>query len=257
VVELKGTWLQTLTWEEAATRFAEDPVVVVPVGAASKEHGAHLPLETDFIYAQSLANKVAEALPVLIAPVVGFGYYPAFTTWPGSQHLRADTFRALMIDLLDGFIRQGIRRLAIINTGVSTEPVLQLAVRDIRDWHGIVVATADISRLGRGADHLMEQDNGGHADERETSVMLAIDPSRVRMNKAATDYGHRMATRTNVFRRPLILDPDPESGADYSAHGAMGDPSLATAEKGAAVLSAMAGDLMDGLLALWPDLAEV
>lgn len=253
---MKGTWLQTLTWAEAATYLAGDPVVVVPVGAASKEHGNHLPLETDYVYAQTLANGVAEALPVLIAPVVGFGYYPAFATWPGSQHLRADTFRALMVDVLEGFIRQGVRRLAIINTGVSTEPVLQLAVRDIRDRLGVVVATADIGRLGRGADHLMAQKSGGHADERETSVMLAIDSNQVRMDKATADYGHRLTDNPTVFRRPLILDPDPESGADYSAHGAMGDPSLATAEKGVSVLAAMTADLVDGLVALWPDLAE-
>lgn len=253
---MKGVWLQSLTWQEAKARFRDDPVVVVPVGAASKEHGPHLPLETDFLYAEALANRVADRLPVVVAPVVGFGYYPAFVDWAGSQHLRADTFRALMVDILGGFVRQGLSRLAIINTGVSTEPVLQLAVRDIRDQHGVIVATADISRLGRGADGLMEQNAGGHADERETSVMLAIDHAKVDLSKATPDYGHRLSGSPNVFRRPLILDPNSESGADYSATGAMGDPSLATAEKGVAVLDAMAGDLIDGLIELWPDLSN-
>lgn len=252
---MKGVWLQHLTWKEAADLFAGDPVVVIPVGAASKEHGPHLPLETDYLYARTLATRVAETLPVAIAPVVGFGYYPAFTKWAGSQHLRAETFRALMVDLLDGFVTQGVRRLAIVNTGVSTEPVLQLAVRDIRDRHGILVATADIGRLGRSADHLMAQQSGGHADERETSVMLAIDPSQVRMDAAAPDYGNRADAPPNVFRRPLVLDPDSESGADFSATGAIGDPTLATAGKGRAVLDAMADDLVSGLVDLWPDLA--
>jgi len=251
---MTGTWLQSLTWEEAAARFAEDPVVVIPVGAASKEHGPHLPLDTDYRYAKALAQGVADTLPVVIAPVVGFGYYPAFTGWAGSQHLRADTFRALMVDILDGFVRQGVRRLAIINTGISTEPVLQLAVRDIRDRHGVIVATADISRLGRSADALMQQQAGGHADERETSVMMAIDPGAVHPDRARPDYGHRLSAKPNVFRRPLVLDPDPESGADYSASGAMGDPTLATAEKGRAVLEAMTTELVDGLVDLWPDL---
>ena len=61
-------------------------------------------------------RRVAKALPVLVAPVVSFGYYPAFVRYPGSQHLRADTFMALLTNILTGFVRQGARRLAVINT---------------------------------------------------------------------------------------------------------------------------------------------
>ena len=58
---MKGVWLQDLTWQEAAERFTADPVVVVPVGAASKEHGPHLPLDTDHRYAVALAERAQAA----------------------------------------------------------------------------------------------------------------------------------------------------------------------------------------------------
>ena len=55
-------------------------------------------------------------------------------------------------------------------------------------------------------------------------VMLALDPAVVRLDRAAPDYGHRLKAAATLFRRPLVLDPDPDSGPDYSSTGAMGDP---------------------------------
>src|SRR5262249_10187420 len=153
----RGVWLEDLTWPEADARFRAGAIVVVPVGAAAKEHGRHLPLSTDALVARELARRVAEELPVLVAPVVSFGYYPAFVGYPGSQHLRAETFVALLTDVFVGLIRQGVTRIAVINTGVSTEAPLRIAVRDVYATHRIRVAVADIRGLGRGAADLLGQ----------------------------------------------------------------------------------------------------
>ena len=67
---MRGAFLEDLTWPEAGARIAGGAVVVVPVGAAAKEHGPHLPLRTDYLVARELGRRVAEALPVLVAPVV-------------------------------------------------------------------------------------------------------------------------------------------------------------------------------------------
>src|SRR5262245_52540093 len=137
VTSMRGAFLEDLTWPEADARLAAGAVVIVPVGAAAKEHGPHLPLRTDYLVARELGRRVAEVLPVLVAPVVSFGYYPAFIRYPGSQHLRAETFTALLTDVLTGFARQGARRLAIINTGVSTEAPIRIAVRDFYAAEGV------------------------------------------------------------------------------------------------------------------------
>ena len=160
------------------------------MGAAAKEHGPHLPLRTDYLVARELGRRVAEALPVLVAPVVSFGYYPAFVRYPGSQHLRAETFMALLTDILTGFVGQGARRLAVINTGVSTEAPLRVVVRDFYATHGVRVAVADLATLGRAIKPRLGQKLGGHADELETSLVLAIEPGAVRMERAEPDYGH-------------------------------------------------------------------
>lgn len=248
-----GRFIEDLTWPEVADGFRAGTPVIVPIGAAAKEHGHHLPMKTDWLLARALGEGITARLPVLIAPIVPFGYYPVFRGYPGSQHLSADTFVRLLTELLEGMLDQGARRLAIVNTGVSTEGPVGLATRGILERRGVKIGVADIRRLGRGADHLLQQKFGGHADERETSILLAIAPALVQMERARADYGKEPPP--GVFATPTTMQSTDASAADYSATGAFGDPTLARAEKGRAFLDAMIGDLVDGLIALFPDLA--
>ncbi len=146
---MRGVYLGDLTWPEAKAWFDAGRVVVVPIGAAAKEHGHHLPLKTDYMLAEALSRGVAEALPVVVAPIVSFGYYPAFRHYPGSQHLAPETFSALLKDILQGFITQGVTRIAVINTGVSTEPVVHVVVRELYEATTVRIHVADIRRLGK------------------------------------------------------------------------------------------------------------
>ena len=250
---MRGVFLEELTWPEAEARLRSGAVVVVPIGAVAKEHGPHLPLRTDYLVARELARRVAVELPVVVAPVVCFGYYPAFVGYPGSQHLRAETFVALLTDLLENLIRHGVTRIAVINTGVSTEAPLRIAVRDVYAAHRVRVAVADIRGLGRGTTALLGQKAGGHADEMETSLVLAIAPESVRLGRAVPDYGHALEAPATVFYQPAVFDGDPASGLDYSRSGARGDPTLATADKGEVILAEMARELVEGIRALYPD----
>ena len=251
---MTGVWLETLTWSEAKARFDAGAVVVVPIGAMAKEHGHHLPLNTDYLYARELATRVTAALPVVIAPILTQGYYPAFVRYPGSQHLRAETFIALLDDVLDRLLEQGAARIAIVNTGVSTEGPVQIAVRNILSRRGIEVPVADIRRLGKASSRVLRQKFGGHGDEHETSLMLAIAPESVDMSKARTDYGHLATVPETVFYRPVAFSGDPTSGIHYSETGVRGDPTLATAEKGKLILAEMVHELVDGLRHLCPGL---
>ena len=155
-----GVWLEDLTWLEARARFEAGMPVVIPIGAASKAHGPHLPLKTDALTARGLARQLIERLPVIAAPVVGFGFYPAFTAFAGSQHLR----------------------IVILNTGVSTEKPIDEVAAGATD-----LLVLHMRGLGAAADRLLDAPEGGHADERETSVMLALEPRSVRMNRLALD----------------------------------------------------------------------
>lgn len=247
-----GRFIEDLAWPEVAEALKADVPVVLPIGAASKEHGHHLPMKTDWLLARALAEGIAARLPVLIAPIVPFGYYPVFRGYPGSQHLSADTFVRLLTELLEGFIDQGAGRIAIVNTGVSTEAPVGLVTRNMLQRRGIRIGVADIRRLGQRADHLLEQRTGSHADERETSVLLAIAPELVRLDLARADYGKESSA--GVFATPATMQSTDPSAADYSETGAFGDPTLASPAKGRVILEAMIDDLIYGLVALFPDL---
>jgi creatinine amidohydrolase len=223
---MRGVWLEDLTWREAKARFEGGAVVVVPIGAASKAHGDHLPLKTDWLTARALGQRLIERLPVVAAPVVGFGFYPAFTSFAGSQHLSEATFKALVGELIEGLRRHGASRIALVNTGVSTEKPLDAVARA---HPGVVVL--HMRELGRAADALIEVREGGHADEAETSVMLALDPRAVRMDKLAP-------------------------AGDFATTAATGDPTRASAFKGERVLNARVDDLVARLMAIWPDVAS-
>lgn len=253
-------WLEDLTWVEARTRFDAGDVLIMPIGAAAKEHGPHLPLRTDATtaraYAERLARRAREAgLPTLIAPLVPFGYYPAFTRYAGSQHLSAATFGALLRELIEGFIAQGANRLLLLNTGVSTEAPINTLLGEIHGATGVRVVAAHLRFLGRGADPWIEVREGGHADERETSVMLALDPRGVRMDQlpdAAANGERGMAggALPAGFARPVRLSPDAMVGDadEFAPSGASGDASRATAYKGERVIDAVVDDLLAGLL---------
>ena len=218
-----GAWLEDLTWPEAKARFEAGALVVVPIGAAAKAHGPHLPLKTDALTARGLAHRLVERLPVVAAPVVGFGYYPAFTSFAGSQHLSAGTFKSLIAELLGNLRAHGVGRIVVLNTGVSTEkPLDELAADDLLILH--------MRGMGSDAETLLDVPEGGHADERETSVMLALDPGSVRMDKLAPQ-------------------------GPFETTGATGDPSRATAFKGERILSARVDDMMAAIIGRWPDLA--
>src|SRR5580658_10963091 len=103
--EQRGTVLADLTWVEAEKALKPETVVVIPIGAESKEHGPHLPLKTDFIQAEYLKRRILERSDVVVAPTVNYHYYPAFGEYPGSTTLRLETARDLMIDICRSLAR--------------------------------------------------------------------------------------------------------------------------------------------------------
>lgn len=75
---MRGVRLETTTWTEAERVLTPAAVVVIPLGAAAKEHGPHLPLNCDRLVADYLAQRVLDAAEVLVAPTITYHFYPAF-----------------------------------------------------------------------------------------------------------------------------------------------------------------------------------
>lgn len=228
--QLPGVLLEDLSWVEAEKVLTPDTVVVVPIGAESKEHGPHLKLKNDFLIAQYLATRVRQKAAVVVAPTINYSYYPAFDEYPGTTTLRLETARDLIVDVCRSLARYGPRRFYALNTGVSTvralEPAAQALAAD-----GILLHYTDVLKVVAPIEkHVAFQEGGTHADEIETSMMLYLSPLNVDMSKAVKDY--------HPGQGPLTRDPK-KTGAVYSPSGVFGDATLATREKGRTVTEAL------------------
>ena len=126
--EARGAFVTELSWPELERRIQAGAIAVLPVGAACKEHGFHLPMNADLLQAEWLAAALAQRAEVLVWPTVAYGYYPAFRDYPGSVSLSVATFRAVVQEILADIRRAGARAVLILNTGISTIEPLQVAV---------------------------------------------------------------------------------------------------------------------------------
>jgi creatinine amidohydrolase len=227
--------LETLSWDEAEHVLTPDAVVVIALGAESKEHGRHLQLNNDFLMAEYLKKRVLAAAVqnVVVAPTINYSFYPAFLEYPGSTSLSFDTARAMITDIVHSLAHYGPRRFYILNTGISTlKPLTQAATDLSKD--GIVLHYTDLTK-DDPVEKKLRQSGGTHADEIETSMMLYIAPESVRMKKAVRDLNPN---------QPGGLTRDPQGKGTYSPTGAWGDPTLATREKGQAVTESLVSTIL-------------
>ena len=226
----KGILLEDLTWVEAEKVLTKDTVVVIPLGAAAKEHGPHLKLKNDLLIAEYLKKRVHEQSNVVIAPTINYHFYPAFLEYPGSTSLRLETARDLTIDVVKSLARYGPRRFYILNTGISTLRALQPAAESLAK-EGVILRYTDLLKItGPVEKAIGKQEGGTHADEIETSMMLYMAPATVDMKKAAKDY--HPSTERGLTRNP-------NGKGVYSATGIYGDATLATKAKGEAITKAL------------------
>ena len=231
----KGILLEDLTWLEAEKVLHPDAIVVIPIGAAAKEHGPHLKLKNDWLLAEYFKREIIKSADVVVTPTVNYHYYPAFVEYPGSTTLRLETARDLMVDICRSLAHYGPRKFYGLNTGVSTVRPLELTAK-ILAGEGIQFRYTDVLKLTAPVEAELRQEEGGtHADEIETCMMLFIAPSTVDMARAVKDY--HPSPKSQLTR-------DPNGEGTYSASGIYGDATLATCQKGEILVRA----IVEGIL---------
>jgi creatinine amidohydrolase len=234
-----GVVLGDMTWPEAEKALTSASVVVLPLGVATVQHGPHLKLNNNERLARYLASQVQAATPVVIAPTLTYHFYPTFLEYPGSTSIASTTARDMTIDIVRSLAKYGPRRFYVLNTGVTTMFPLKDAAEALAD-HGILLGYTDMRFHLRGARITRQQTpmaGTAHADEVETSMMLFVDPSAVDMRKAVREYGSGSGPMTRQRDAP----------GTFSASGVVGDPTLATKEKGAVLVDGLMGGILDDI----------
>jgi len=218
-----------LTWLEVEQRISAGAAAILPIGAAAKEHGLHLPMNSDQTQAEWFAARLSEEINALVWPTIVYGPYPAFSGFPGSISLSAGTFVRLLEETLREILRWHPRHLYVLNTGISTIEPADEAIGLVRPDSATHLPLYKGRAYTCLAQVLALQSFGSHADELETSIMLHIAPDKV-------DMAHAIATPHGPFNGPLTRDNSPA--------GTYGDPRLATSEKGKALTEALMADLV-------------
>jgi creatinine amidohydrolase len=217
--------------------------VLIALGARTKVHGPHLPLNNDYIMAEYLKERILEHVSVIAYPTLQYGFYPAFLEYPGSVSLNFDTFKNIVLDTCRSISNYGIKKFYILNTGVSTLRPIRKAAQELYDENNIIVKFLNILEVDEKVPKtLLHQEGGTHADESETSMMLYMAPHIVNMDQAIKDYDDR------PNRRGLTRNPDGEGV--YSPSGIWGDPTLATTEKGRIITELLIEEIVAQIKAL-------
>ncbi len=237
-----GNVIERMTWDAVGKRIAQGAAAILPIGAAAKQHGFHLPLNTDRIQAEWLAARIAERIDALIWPTVTYGHYPAFVEYAGSSNLSAPVFESLIHEIAAGIVGHGCRAVLLLNTGISTLAPVDRALARLANPNVLHLRIHDGPRYRRAAGQLAEQSHGSHADELETSLMLALAPQLVDLSRAEASPAVR-------YDSPGRLTPSDAASPNYSRSGSYGDPTLATRAKGEVLLAALLDDLAEAAAA--------
>jgi creatinine amidohydrolase len=176
--------LELLSWPELQRQAArKGSTVLWPLGAI-EQHGPHLPLGTDALFADRVADAVLERLepdlPIWRLPLQSIGFSPEHHGFPGTLSLSAELMIALVHAVGRDLETAGFERLVLFNAHGGQIGLLEVAARQLRAAHSqLAVLPCFLWRGPEGVGELIpepERSQGLHAGLAETSLMLHLEP---------------------------------------------------------------------------------
>jgi len=223
-------WLADLTWIEVEQAIAAGFDNLLLMLGATEQHGPHLPLSTDTLIGQELAQRVATKLgKTLIAPIMPIGTSDEHLDFAGTLSLSKSTLAGIIVDIGRSAARHNFRRLLVLTAHGGNYDAIRLGTEQLRQNCPTleVIALTDLGdwlKLEQTQGLVSAQEAGWHAGERETSQLLHLHPEMVRREKAEAgyvgDFKAILPQMMTVGLRPV------------TANGVLGDPAKASAEQG-------------------------
>lgn len=242
-----------MTTEEVAALDPATAVIVQPIGAI-EQHGPHLPLVTDALIAERMTEHAITLLGsgsnVWQLPTISYGKSTEHLGRAGTVAMSASTLIAVCLDLGRSLAASGFRKLVFVNGHGGQPGLLDLVARDIRVETGLEVFPMMPGQLGlpEGVE-LTDDDYGIHGGQLETSIVWALEPSLVHMDRALRDGtaarsifdGMKHLSLEGAVSTAWITD-------DLSTSGVIGDPTTASLELGRAIVEHQVAGLAEVLL---------
>jgi creatinine amidohydrolase len=229
-------------WPDLGEAEAARWIAVLPL-AATEQHGPHLPLGTDVMIAQAYLARVRELLPAAIPatflPLQPVGISTEHVDFPGTLTLPTDIALGNWMALGESVARAGLRKLVMVTSHGGNSAGMTLVAQDLRAQHGLLVVVTAWSRFGapEGLFPAEELRHGIHGGAVETSIMLARYPQHVR-REAIADFRPATIAMESRYRWLSAHRPAPFAWQTQDIHpsGAAGNATLASAEKGEALI---------------------
>lgn len=234
-----------------------DWIAVLPLGA-HEGHGPHLPFETDTLIAEGVANRLMAVLPphlpATVLPTEPVGYSPEHLDVSGTRSLAYGEAVERWLRIAEDLHRLGIRKLVLLNAHGGNSPLMTIVATEARIRFNMLVVATAWTRFGQPDGWIAPEDKALdiHGGDIETSVMLALHPEKVAMDKAER-FGSRQAEFSARFAHLRAYGPHAFGWkmSDLNPKGVAGDASAATAQKGEELLA----HAVRGLVALLEDVA--
>ena len=229
--------LADLTWTEVRELAPQVKVVLLPVGSC-EQHGHGMALATDITLATEVCREVSRRLYplVLVAPPMPWGLSDHHLGFPGTISLHPETFYAVIRDVITSLLGHGFRRFLLVNGhggNIALDDVVCVRLRRETDVDFVAALTY----------FLLSPEPVGHAGEVEASYALALAPELVK--PARLTPGHPVGDLPDLA--PAVV---PWAFHEMTQTGNIGDPTLATAEHGRALLAPMLDRLCEIVTAI-------
>ncbi|MFK7901995.1 MAG: creatininase family protein [Nitratireductor sp.] len=244
--------------EEVKKADTSNWIAVVPFGA-TEQHGPHLPFQTDSLIASGIVSRLKtqlpSALPVTFLPVEEIGYSPEHMDFEGSKSLSYEEALNRWVSIGALLHSLGFKKMVLLNAHGGNSPLLSIVATEMRVRYDMLCVATSWTRFGK-PDGLISQEDAAidiHGGEIETSVMLALEPSKVDIQKAenfasqqsvfAERFSHLLAYGKHAFGWKM---------QDLNEKGVVGNAKNASAEKGEALLA----HSVEGLVELLNDVKK-
>jgi creatinine amidohydrolase len=182
---VKDVWLQNLTWQDVKQKTAESKgTIILPIGS-TEQHGPHLPVGTDTMVANSIAEAAALKAKVLVAPPLWFGWSPHHLVLPGTITIRAEVLIEVAFDMIKSLFSHDFDKFILLNGHrIVNVAWMQIAAERAKRELGIKVVIFDPAYMSKEFTGDMDWGEVGHAEEIEGSHMWYCYPDLVKMERA-------------------------------------------------------------------------